>query len=247
MPSVIVGDCLDVLPTLPLCKLAFADPPFNTGEEYANFVDKRDDYGQWTLQWIEALWAKCSGVMFLHGPFHVLELYLRAKDKFNLPYIASGVWMYNFGQYQRTNYVSDHCYWIAFGHKGHTWNPDAVQVPSTRLQMGDKRTEDSEYGGMRPPGRVWGIPSDGPFWGRVQGNNKERCEWSPNQLPIRYLQRVILGYTNPGDLVIDPFSGSGTTGLVAHQEGREYWGIEISEETASKSQDRILHGFYRSV
>jgi site-specific DNA-methyltransferase (adenine-specific) len=85
----------------------------------------------------------------------------------------------------------------------------------------------------------------GQFWGRVQGNNKERRGYHDNQLPEVYLERVIRACSNEGDLVLDPFLGSGTTGVVALALKRNFIGTEFSEENAKSACERIKIGPYR--
>jgi DNA modification methylase len=76
----------------------------------------------------------------------------------------------------------------------------------------------------------------------VQGNNKERCPDHPNQLPEVYLERVIRATSNEGDLVLDPFLGSGTTCTVARALGRRSIGIEISPDFARSAFQRVQRG-----
>jgi DNA modification methylase len=85
---------------------------------------------------------------------------------------------------------------------------------------------------MRVPGNVWGIPSDGEYWGRVQGNSKERRQGHPNQLPEVYLERLIRAYTDENDIVVDPFVGSGTTPVVARALKRRFWGVTSLRPTS---------------
>ena len=141
---------------------------------------------------------------------------------------------------------------IAYYHsgkgKGYTWNPDDVLVESDRATTyNDRRTEETERGGKRLPFTVWGVESDGPYWGRVTGgrSNRERCPHSPNQLPEKYLERLIRAYTNPGDKILDPFGGSGTTAVVASALGRKCDTIEISEESCKGIVARIKRGSVR--
>jgi len=88
---------------------------------------------------------------------------------------------------------------------------------------------------MRVPLDVW----YGPYWGRVQGNNKERRSGHHNQLPEPYLQRVIEACSRPGGLVVDPFSGSGTAGTVGRALGRRTVSVEQSAAHAKDAWDRI--------
>ena len=91
---------------------------------------------------------------------------------------------------------------------------------------------------MRVPMDVW----YGQYWGRVQGNNTERRHYHDNQLPEAYLERVVRSCSKPGDLVLDPFLGSGTTGVMAHALGRNFIGTEFSAENAQSSFERIQAG-----
>jgi site-specific DNA-methyltransferase (adenine-specific) len=87
----------------------------------------------------------------------------------------------------------------------------------------------------------------GKFWGRIQGNNKERCPDHDNQLPEVYLERVVRACSDEGMLVMDPFVGSGTTGVVAHALGRNFIGIEYSEDNAQRAAERIKRGPIREL
>jgi DNA modification methylase len=91
---------------------------------------------------------------------------------------------------------------------------------------------------------VWGADGE-QYWGRVQGNSQERRDGHPNQLPEVYLERVIRGLSNPGDLVLDPFLGSGTTCTVARALGRRSIGVEISPVFDASAFDRIQQGAVR--
>jgi DNA modification methylase len=87
----------------------------------------------------------------------------------------------------------------------------------------------------------------GPFWGRVQGNNKERRHYHDNQLPEAYLERVVLCSSNEGDLVLDPFLGSGTTGVVAHALKRRFIGCEFSVQNGKNAYERMAAGPVRKL
>lgn len=244
--KLIVGDCIDVIPKLCKFDLIFADPPFNINENYPWYHDSRKDYRDFTLRWIAECWKSCHGVLALHGPDDLMESYLSAARFLEMNRIGWVNWHYRFGQCRRTNWIDTRCHCLFFSkEKEYTWNPEKVLVESDRVKYKDKRINDTERGGKRLPGTVWGVSGDGPYWGRVTGNSKERSSIHPNQLPIRYLQRIVLAYTNPGDWVLDPFIGSGTTGLVCNREQRNFIGIDVSEEAILSSKQRIEKGFYR--
>lgn len=95
------------------------------------------------------------------------------------------------------------------------------------------------------PGTVWGEPTDGKCWGPVDGHNYERWRKSPGQLPELYLERLINAYTNPGDRILDPFGGSGTTAVVAATLRRDCVTIEQSESKCKLIRERLEFGASR--
>jgi DNA modification methylase len=244
--TVLCGSCIDLIPSLGKFDFIFADPPFNIGHPYIGYKDSRPDFDTFTAQWIYACWDALSddGVLCLHGNDELAVKYVQNAVTFSMKRIAWILWHYRFGQCGRSNWINGHAHCLVFAKsKDFTWNPEAVLVPSDRASIyGDRRIDDYDNGGMRLPGTVWGVPSDGEFWGRVQGNNQERRKGHPNQLPENYLRRLILAYTNPGDRVLDPFGGSGTTIVVANALGRNCTTIDISKETCKSIEERIAKG-----
>jgi len=123
------------------------------------------------------------------------------------------------------------------------WNPNEILELSDRASIyGDKRTMAKDTNkGMRVPMDVW----YGKYWGRIQGNNKERRHNHHNQIPEIYLERVIKACSNPAcdgrpaSLVLDPFCGSGTTSTVARALGRRSITIEQSQKNAASAWERI--------
>ena len=83
------------------------------------------------------------------------------------------------------------------------------------------------------------IPDDVWTFSRVCGTFKERLPNHPCQMPEDLLKRIILASSNPGDVILDPFAGTGTTLTVALKLKRHYIGIEISEEYYSVILQRI--------
>ena len=245
-------DCRDFVPVVPY-DFIFADPPFNIGQAYEGYKDNltRDAYEQFTATWVDHVWKLCDGVMALHGPDDLVGLYLQAARSLKMTRIAWINWHYRFGQCNRTNWIDARCHCLIYA-RGNcpgwtfTFNEEEVLVESDRAsKYGDTRVDDTERGGMRLPGTVWGVPSDGPYWGRVQGNNKERVEGCPNQLPEVYLERLIRAYTNPGDRILDPFGGSGTTAVVAKALGRKCDTLDVGEACCESISKRLERGAVR--
>ncbi|MBM4107089.1 MAG: hypothetical protein FJ257_12570 [Phycisphaerae bacterium] len=241
-----VGDCRDVLAALPdrgAVDLVFADPPFNWEVPYEGWKDgmPRDAYERFTYDWLDA----CVECLAPHGAIWVnipddtaAEVVMHLKRR-GLAMINWCVWHFRFGQCRDSSFISSkvHALYFVKDPRRRTWNPDAVLEPSDRATVyGDARTLAKESNkGLRVPMDVW----YGPNWGRIQGNNFERRHQHHNQIPEVYLERVILACSNEGDLVVDPFCGSGTTATVARAWGRRSATVEFSEGNAASAWERI--------
>jgi site-specific DNA-methyltransferase (adenine-specific) len=102
-------------------------------------------------------------------------------------------------------------------------------VPSARLAVYNDRRANPRG---RVPSNVWRIS-------RVCGTYNERLPGFPTHLPLELLRRVVRTASDPGDLVVDPFSGSATTGVACVESGRRYLGIELREPFAEASRRRL--------
>lgn len=236
--KIICGDCIEVLGKVrePFADLIFADPPFNIGYKYDKYNDKqkRENYIAWTKDWMTA----CKKVLKPHGSF-----YIAIGDDYaaNVKIIADElhlflrnwlIWHYTFGQQTKNKFARSHTHIFYFVNDkmNFTFNDYAVRVPSDRqLIYADRRA--NTVGKI--PDDVW----DG--YSRVCGTFKERTGWHPCQMPESLLKRIIAVSSNPGDCVLDPFSGSGTTLAAAKKSGRNFVGIEISEKYVKKANERL--------
>ena len=260
--EVYVGDCRDVLPRVPQCAagavdLVFADPPFNWKRAYDTWDDdlpEQEYLEGFTYKWLDACVAALSprGSMWVNIPDDwAAEIVVHLKSR-GLHMVNWCVWHYRFGQNTRRRFINSKVHALYFARsrltrqedpeRGRTWNPmEVLEVSDRRSIYFDARTESKRDGmpaGLRLPMDVW----YGRYWGRIQGNNKERMPDHDNQLPEVYLERVIRACSNPGDLVLDPFLGSGTTGVMAHALGRRFVGVEYSRDNAKRAAARIARG-----
>ena len=127
-----------------------------------------------------------------------------------------------------------------------TFNGEAVRVPSARqTTYADRRANPAgkmpdDTWVLRPQEdeRLFPPASDTWYVPRVCGTFKERTG-HPCQMPEAVLERIIRVSSNPGDLVLDPFAGSGTTLATARRLGRRYLGIELSAEYAAAIRRRL--------
>ena len=244
---VYVGDCRDVLAVLPdkgSVDLIFADPPFNWDVPYDEWDDgmPRAEYERFTFDWLDG----CVDALAPHGSLWInipddtaAEAVLHLKRR-GLTMINWCIWHFRFGQNRTSSFILSKAHVLHFAKNpdDRIWNPDAVLEPSDRATIYfDPRTMAKENNkGMRVPMDVW----YGQYWGRVQGNNKERRHGHHNQIPEAYLERIIQACSNEGDLVLDPFLGSGTTSTVARALGRRSIGIEYSAIHAKSAWERIV-------
>jgi len=243
------GDTRDVLPTIPECAqkqvdLIFADPPFNWNRAYDEWDDAmtREDYLEFTHTWLDLCIESLSanGSMWVNIPDDsAAEIVMHLKGR-GMHMINWCVWHYRFGQNTVNRFINSkvHALYFAKDPATRTFNAEPVLEPSDRATTyNDKRTMAKKTGvqGMRLPMDVW----YGKYWGRIQGNNNERRANHDNQIPEVYLERVIRACSNEGDLVLDPFLGSGTTCTVARALGRRSIGIEYSEANAKSCAERI--------
>ncbi len=244
-----VGDCRDVLPNLPdkgKVDLIFADPPFNWDVPYDQWHDgmPRAEYERFTFDWLDACIEALSprGSLWVNIPDDTAaEAVLHLKRR-GLTMINWCIWHFRFGQHRESSFILSkaHVLYFAKDPDNRIWNPNDILEPSDRAAIyADPRTmAKATNKGLRVPMDVW----YGQYWGRIQGNNKERRHGHHNQIPEVYLQRIVRACSNEGDLVLDPFLGSGTTCTVARALARRSIGVEYSPVHAESAWKRTLAG-----
>jgi site-specific DNA-methyltransferase (adenine-specific) len=251
---VVAGDCLDVLPGLPAgcADLVFADPPFNIGYEYDVYHDRRSkaDYLAWADRWLAAavrLLAPTGSFFLAIGDEFAAEHKVRL-DALGLTLRNWVVWHYTFGVSctKKFNRSHAHVFYYVRDPKRYTFNADAVRVPSARqTTYADRRANPvgklpDDTWVLRPQETGDHFQPDSDTWAvsRVCGTHRERRD-HPCQMPEAVLERIIRAASNPGDRVVDPFAGSGTTLAVAKKLGRRFLGVELSERYAAGIRDRL--------
>jgi site-specific DNA-methyltransferase (adenine-specific) len=250
------GDCLELLARVPAgsVHLAFADPPFNIGYDYDAYDDRRadDDYLGWSKRWMAAVGRalRPDGTFWLAiGDEYAAELKVTATRDLGLTCRSWVVWYYTFGVNCRQKFSRSHAHLFHFvkDPAAFTFNVDAIRVPSAReLVYGDRRADPTgrlpdDTWILRPQDLPEGFTADGDTWyfPRVCGTFKERSGWHGCQMPEQLLGRIVRASSHPGDLVLDPFAGSGTTLAVAKKLGRSYLGCELSPAYAAKVRKRL--------
>lgn len=234
------GDVLDVLGTLSeKARLIFADPPYNQGKDYGSGkkADRlsTDGYLNWCHSWMIACWRTLA----YDGSLWVV-ISEDWADRFGVLLRSVGfhrrswiIWYETFGVNctRKFNRCARHIFHCVKDPKNFVFNTDAIRRPSDRqAKYHDKRAN--------PDGKlwdnVWKIP-------RLTGNAKERVAGVPTQIPEALMRPIISCASNPGDLVLDPFVGSGTTCVVAAKLGRRSIGIDLNPDYLALAEKRIAN------
>ncbi|WP_337176070.1 site-specific DNA-methyltransferase [Paludisphaera sp.] len=252
------GDCLRLLPRIEDASvdLIFADPPFNIGYDYDVYDDARDPdaYLDWTRRWgrevVRAL--KPDGTFWIAiGDEYAAEMKWIFHRELGLTLRSWVVWYYTFGVHCRRKFARSHAHLLYFlkDPKRFTFNADdpQIRVPSARQLVYDDiranpngRLPDDTWI-LRPQDMAQGFQPDEDTWyfPRVCGTFKERAGFHGCQMPEQVLGRIIRASSNPGEVVLDPFAGSGTTLTVAKKLDRRYIGFELSDDYAAAARKRL--------
>jgi DNA modification methylase len=259
LDSIHCGDSIQLLNEAPgnWVDLCFADPPFNIGYLYHGYDDQKDveEYLDFSEKWMRAVHRalKPSGSFYLAiGDEFAADLCVIARRKIGFHLRNWIVWHYTFGQQTSKKFAKSHTHILYFTKEktGYTFNADAVRVKSARqTTYADSRAnpkgklpDDTWY--LRPQetkGDLFFPEQDTWFESRVCGTFHEREGWHGCQMPIGVLDRIVKASSNPGDVVLDPFNGSGTTVVSAAMLGRRYVGIDQSEQYVGFAQQRLKH------
>src|SRR5947208_3665655 len=263
--QIIQGDSIQILNDGPegWVDLCFADPPFNIGYLYHGYDDQKDvdEYVDWSEKWMRAVHRalKPSGSFYLAiGDEFVADLCHVARRKIGFHLRNWIIWHYTFGQQTKKMFAKSHTHILYFTKNKDvfTFNPDAVRVASARqTTYGDARANPKG----KLPDDTWFLrPQEAAPHGyfesgfdtwnesRVCGTFKEREGWHGCQMPIGVLNRIIKASSNVGDVVLDPFNGSGTTVVAAALLNRNYVGIDQSEEYVGYARKRLEHALEHS-
>jgi site-specific DNA-methyltransferase (adenine-specific) len=242
---VALGHCLDVMADLKKSgqrfRLGFADYQYNQGVDFGNGKKAdllpRDEYLALCSQWMTAV----VPLLTPDGSFWVLISPEYAAE-FKILLEATGlsladwiIWYETFGvnNPHGFNRTHRHLFWSVKDPQRFVFHADAVNRPSDRQQKYKDRRADP---GGKTWDSVWGIDPPIP---RLTGTCAERIPDFPTQLPLALLLPIIGCASDPGDLVLDPFSGSATTGAAALQLGRRYVGIEQNPRYVELSRQRL--------
>ncbi len=233
--------------------LVFADPPFNIGYRYDVYHDSLDDdqYIAWSREWITAVYRilKDDGAFWLAiGDEYAAELKIVARQS-GFTCRSWVIWYYTFGVHCKLKFTRSHAHLFHFvkNPDQFTFNVESIRVPSARqLVYNDRRANATgrlpdDTWILRPQDLVDGFNADEDIWyfPRVAGTFKERAGFHGCQMPEQLLGRIVRACSNPGDTVVDPFSGSATTVVVAKKLGRQFAAFDLSEDYVNLGIERL--------
>jgi len=210
--------------------LIIADPPYNLGKDYGNDSDTKEfeNYIDFTKKWIfEAKRIlKPTGTIYIFMGFKFISyIYQILERDLNLFFNNWICWHYTQGIGKRKGFSPRHDDILMFTKsKNFTFNLDEIRVPQKFY-----RSINNMRGAN--PGDVW-------EFSHVHYCNGDRQK-HPTQKPEGLIERIILSSSNIGDLVVDPFSGSGTTLRVSQQLRRNCIGIEINSQYVELTKIRL--------
>jgi len=236
--TILLGDCMERLKEIEDNSIdaIFADPPYflsNGGISVQSGKQVCVDKGEWdkggtpeyiyefNLKWLALCRTKLkdNGTIWISGTHHNIHVVMRCLQELGYKVLNTITW-------QKTdpppnlsckyfNFSTELIIWARkYEKKTHKFNYETMKQLNGGTQMTD----------------VWRIPAVSS-WEKLQGKH-------PTQKPMRLLYRIILASTNEGDTILDPFAGSGTTGIAANLLGRKFIGIEKETEFVQLSLRR---------
>ncbi len=243
----ICQDLFSILNWLPKgsVDLLFADPPYNLTKSFNGRTFNEatlEDYERWLDSWIAPLRCvlKPTASIYICGDWrssgaiqHVLEKYFILRNRI--------VWEREKGRGAKTNWKN--CcedIWYATVSDQFVFNLDAVMVkrrvlaPYRQSSGVPKDWQETSAGNFRitHPSNFW-TDITVPFWSMPENTDH------PTQKPEKLLAKIILASSREGDVVFDPFVGSGTTSVAAKKLGRHYSGVEIDETYCLLAEKRL--------
>lgn len=254
MDKTIVGDCFQVLPFLPndFVDLLVVDPPYNLNKDFGGQKFKKisdDAYEDYTISWIEAVLPKLkkNASVYVCCDWRtsivigkVLEKYLFVRNRIT--------WQREKGRGALSNWKNGmEDIWFATRSRDYVFNVEAVKirrkvVAPYRMNGMPKDWEETEDGNFRNtyPSNFWDDISI-PYWSMPENTAH------PTQKPEKLLAKLILASSNVGDVILDPFLGSGSSSVTAKKLKRHYVGIEQNLQYCAWTEKRIEMADYDKV
>jgi adenine-specific DNA-methyltransferase len=245
--AIYCADCVSTLKKLPaeLISLTVTSPPYNIGKEYETPLPL-EEYVSWCKDWIEEVYrtTQSEGAFWLNVGYvsvpnkaKALPLPYLLWDKSPFFMIQEVVWNYGAGVAARHSLSprNEKFLWYVKNLEKYTFNLDDIRDPDVKYpnQKKNGKLRCNTIG--KNPSDVWQIAKV------TSGENRASSERMPHpaQFPLDLVNRIVVGFSNPGDLVLDPFLGSGTVAMSCLDLGRDFLGIEIRPDYCEMAASRI--------
>lgn len=247
--AIYCGDSLELLNQLPdqQVHLTVTSPPYNIGKAYETPLPL-DGYIDWCTRWIAEIYrlTASTGAFWLNLGY--LSLPNRAKaipipyllwEKIDFFLIQEIVWNYGAGIAGRKFFSprNEKFLWYVKNPAAYVFNLDDVRDPNVKYPNQKKNGKVKVNPNGKNPTDVWEFPKV------TSGQNRSSPERTPHpaQFPLAVIERIIRASSNPNDLILDPFMGSGTTAVAALENGRSVLGFEIRPDYCAIAAQRIEH------
>lgn len=241
------GDCMDYLPLIHDNKiqLIITSPPYNIGKEYEDkkdlnsYLTTQDKIIKELVRILNPCGSLCYQVGFYvnNGEIYPLDILLYPLfKKYGLKLRNRIVWTFNHGLHAKHRLSGRHETILWFTKTDdYIFNLDPIRIPqkypNKKAFKGPNKGKLSCNPLGKNPGDVWPITN-------IKANHPEKTA-HPCQFPEELVGRCVLSLSNKGDMVLDPFAGSGTVGVVCERLGRDYLLIEKEEDYCSIGKNRI--------
>ena len=224
-------------------------PPYNIGKEYETPMSLAD-YLDWSEQWISevhriskpfsALWLNL-GYVEVPGRGRAVPIAYLLWERVPFYLVQEVVWNYGAGVATKRLFSprNEKFLWFVKSPDHYTFNLDEVRDPDVKYpnQRKNGRLRVNRLG--KNPSDVWQFPKVTTGQGLTGRRASPERTKHPAQFPVSVIERIVRACSNPGDLLIDPFMGSGTTAEVAIRHGRNAIGFEIKSEYLEVSVQRL--------
>ncbi|WP_217918617.1 site-specific DNA-methyltransferase [Myxococcus sp. AM010] len=243
------GDCVDLLARLSQStirpELTVTSPPYNIGKEYEKPLPL-NDYLQWCSQWLKGIHAVTAdqGALWLNLGYVDVEGRGKAVP---LPYLMWNLSPFYLRQEVVWNYGAGVSSKRSFSPRNEKWLFYTRAVDSYTFNLDDVRDPDVKYPNQKKNGKLRCNPlgkNPSDVWQIAKvtsGKNRSSKERTshPAQFPLALVDRIVRVSSNPCDIVMDPFSGSGSTGIAAVGSGRVFLGFELREDYCRLAIERF--------
>ncbi len=227
--------------------LTVTSPPYNIGKEYEQVVE-HENYLQWCEQWITKVYRCTSpnGAFWLNlgyfdwrGRAKALPIAYCLWQRVPFFLMQEVIWHYGAGVTTKRMLCPRNEKFLFYvkDQGAYTFNLDAIRDRAVKYPTQKKNGKLKCNPLGKNPGDVWYIPKV------TSGKNRASKERTPHpaQFPLALIERIVKVSSDPGDLVMDPFMGSGTTAVACARNGRKFLGFELRQDYCQIAVDRLKH------